>query len=67
MKTPLPNLAAPAKRALADINVESLEGLSLHSRHEIERLHGIGESALDTLEEAMKKAGLSFSGSDKIK
>lgn len=60
MPTELPKIAAPAQRALASIDISSLEQLQNHSRQEIANLHGMGPNALGKLEEAMKVAGLDF-------
>ena len=56
----LPKLAAPAMRALASIQVESVENLARFTEKEITDLHGMGPNALGKLKEAMKAAGVEF-------
>jgi hypothetical protein len=58
--TALPKLAAPAKRALASVGVDSLEGLTRHKELEIAALHGMGPNALRALKAALAEAGLWF-------
>ena len=53
-------LAAPARRALASINISNLQELAQHDEEDIKTLHGIGASAIERLKEAMTKAGVSF-------
>jgi hypothetical protein len=53
-------LAAPAQRALAGEGIRRLEQLSEMSEAEVERLHGIGPSALSQLRRALDARGLSF-------
>ena len=60
MATELPKIAAPAQRALAAINVTSLEALENFSRKEILDLHGMGPNAFGNIEAAMKEAGFEF-------
>lgn len=56
----LPTLAAPAKRALTSKGVESLDDLSLYTRREVARWHGIGPSALRVLEMELIRYDLAF-------
>jgi hypothetical protein len=56
----LSQLAAPARRALANKGITSLEQLSMYSESEVLQLHGIGPSALPKLREALKAKQLSF-------
>lgn len=58
--TALPKLAAPARRALASIGVDSIEALADHKELTIAALHGMGPNALRTLKIAMSKAGVAF-------
>lgn len=60
MATDLPKISAPAQRALASIDISSLEQLQNRTRKEISRLHGMGPNALGKLESAMKDLGLDF-------
>jgi predicted RecB family nuclease len=52
-------LGAPARRALENKGIATLQQLSQFSEKEILALHGIGKSSLPKLKEALKKAGLS--------
>jgi hypothetical protein len=56
----LSQLAAPARRALENKGITSLENLSRYSEKEILQLHGIGPSSLPKLREALKGKQLSF-------
>lgn len=60
MATALPRLSAPAQRALASQGIRNLEDLAGFSRTRLAELHGLGPSTLKTLEEAMKKSGISY-------
>jgi DNA-directed RNA polymerase alpha subunit len=53
-------LSAPARRALASRHIKTIEELAFYSEAEILALHGIGPSSLPTLQNALKKKGLSF-------
>jgi predicted SnoaL-like aldol condensation-catalyzing enzyme len=54
------DLAAPARRALAAAGFDRLEQLAHVSVAQIDHLHGIGPSALNTLRRALAARGLSF-------
>jgi hypothetical protein len=54
------NLAAPARRALANAGYTRLEQLALVSMDNIKNLHGIGPNALNLLSQALHDKGLSF-------
>lgn len=56
--TPLPRLAAPARRALDSAGIDQLEDLAKLRRSELEQLHGMGPSALRTIDDALQSAGL---------
>lgn len=56
----LSSLAAPARRALENEGLTSLEKISKYSEREILALHGMGPSALAKLRTSLKSAGLSF-------
>ena len=58
--TPLPKLSAPARRALAGVNVWNLEHLSQHTEAEIAGLHGMGPSGVAQLRSALAEARLTF-------
>lgn len=53
-------LPAPARRALANSNIHTLDELSKFSEVEILKLHGMGKSSLPKLRKALVDAGLSF-------
>ena len=58
--TPLPKLAAPARRALASANIWNLEQLVEHTEAEIMALHGMGPNAMTALKTALMAARLRF-------
>jgi hypothetical protein len=53
-------ISAPAKRALQNNGIDTLEKLSKFTEKEILRLHGIGKTAIPKLTDALKAKGLSF-------
>ncbi|MEC0106985.1 RNA polymerase alpha subunit C-terminal domain-containing protein [Paenibacillus taichungensis] len=53
-------LSAPARRALENQGITSLQLLSQYSEKEILKLHGIGLSAMPKLRQALEEEGLSF-------
>lgn len=53
-------LAAPAQRALARIDVHSLDDISRHTYSQIAGLHGIGKNALRVIQEEMASRGVVF-------
>ncbi|USK34491.1 RNA polymerase alpha subunit C-terminal domain-containing protein [Bacillus sp. F19] len=53
-------LSAPARRALENNGITSLQELSKCSEKEILQLHGMGPASLPKLRTAMKENGLSF-------
>jgi predicted RecB family nuclease len=53
-------LHAPARRALANKGIQTLEELSTHSKAEIASLHGMGPSTIPILEQALRERGLQF-------
>ncbi|WP_099157134.1 RNA polymerase alpha subunit C-terminal domain-containing protein [Virgibacillus ndiopensis] len=53
-------LSAPARRALENNGITSLEELSKYSEKEILQLHGMGPASLPKLKSALKETGLSF-------
>lgn len=63
MDSDLPKLAAPARRALAGAGYTSLDQLAGVCESELERLHGIGPTAIAAVREALAERGLSFRAS----
>ena len=53
-------LSAPARRALENNNINSLQKLSAFSEKEILQLHGMGPASLPKLRSALNEIGLSF-------
>jgi hypothetical protein len=53
-------VAGPARRALENANIKSLDQLAGYSEPEILQLHGMGPSSIPKLNRALKSAGLSF-------
>lgn len=60
MNTPFPKTSAPARRALDNAGIASLEELSKHTEKEIAALHGMGPKAIRILKEAMQEHRLAF-------
>lgn len=56
----LSSLPSPARRALENNNILSLDELSKLSEVEILKLHGMGKTSLPKLRNALADAGLSF-------
>jgi len=53
-------IGAPARRALEREGITTLEKLSTYNEKDILSLHGMGNSTMPKLNEALTKAGLSF-------
>ena len=53
-------LAAPARRALVDAKIVTLAGLAKRTRASIAELHGMGPSALRSLDAELRRRGLAF-------
>ena len=53
-------LAAPARRALENNGIATLQQLSDFSENEIMQFHGMGKSSLPKLRNALKEQGLTF-------
>ncbi|MBO0959621.1 RNA polymerase alpha subunit C-terminal domain-containing protein [Neobacillus sp. MM2021_6] len=53
-------LSAPARRALENNGITSLQVLSTYSEKEILHFHGMGRASLPKLRDALKENGLSF-------
>lgn len=56
----LSQLSAPARRALENNGITTLQQLSKFSEKEILQFHGIGPASLPKLKAALKEEGLSF-------
>ena len=53
-------LSAPARRALENNGLTSLQKLSSYSEKEILKFHGMGPASIPKLRSALKEKGLSF-------
>ncbi len=53
-------ISAPAKRALENAQIRTLEDLSKFSENELLALHGIGKSSIPKFKEFLKSEGLTF-------
>ncbi|MED3908591.1 RNA polymerase alpha subunit C-terminal domain-containing protein [Peribacillus simplex] len=53
-------LSAPARRALENNGVTSLQQLSTYSEKEILKFHGMGPASLPKFRDALETGGLSF-------
>lgn len=53
-------LPAPARRALENNSISSVQDLANYSKKELLSLHGVGPSSIPKLEEALTNKGLSF-------
>ncbi|TDL67713.1 hypothetical protein E2R58_00380 [Paenibacillus amylolyticus] len=53
-------LSAPARRALENESITTLQQLAEYTEKEILKLHGIGPSAMPKLRNALEEEGLSF-------
>lgn len=53
-------LPAPARRALENRNIHTLDELSKFSEAEILKLHGMGKTSIPKLQKVLTDAGLSF-------
>jgi len=59
-----PELAQPARRALAGAGIQRLEQLTQFSEAEVKQLHGIGPNALNQLRRALSARDLSFANEE---
>lgn len=57
---PFASLGAPARRALQNFGISSVELLSKHSEKEILKLHGMGPGSLPKLRSLLQERELSF-------
>lgn len=55
-------LSAPARRALENEGIVTLDQLSGFTEREILKLHGVGKASLPTLRKLLAEASMSFSG-----
>lgn len=53
-------LSAPARRALENNNIHTLEELSNYTEKEVLKFHGIGKSSMPILKNALEEKGLSL-------
>jgi hypothetical protein len=53
-------LSAPARRAMENNHIFSMEELAKYSEKEIMKFHGIGKTSIPTLKKLLADAGLSF-------
>lgn len=60
----LPKISQPAMRALASINVKTLEDVTNFSEAELLDLHGFGPKGIRILREVMDEHGLKFKGEE---
>ena len=58
----LPQLSAPARRALQNNGIKTLRDLKKYSEAEILKFHGIGKTAIPVLQKALKEKGFNFKG-----
>ena len=56
----LPQLSAPARRALQNSGIKTLQQLAKHTEAEILEFHGIGKTAIPKLQKILKEKGLTF-------
>lgn len=54
------SLGAPARRALENAGIRTLDELSRWTEHDVLKLHGMGPSSLPKLRKALEEKGLSF-------
>ncbi|HUX40086.1 MAG TPA: DUF1801 domain-containing protein [Rectinemataceae bacterium] len=62
----LSRLAAPARRALETLGLDTIKDLARHDRGEIADLHGMGPNAMALVDSALRENGLGF-GESKAK
>lgn len=63
----LPQLSAPARRALHNGGIKSLQQIAKYTEAEILQLHGIGKTAIPILQKALEEKRLSFKRKEKTK
>lgn len=57
---PLPQIGAPATRALAALGITRLADLTHHRSEDLLALHGVGPKAVRLLRAALAEQGMSF-------
>lgn len=60
----LTKLSAPARRALQQEKIDSVEKLATYTQQQILRLHGIGKSTIPILLQALQEVDLTFKSSN---
>lgn len=60
MSTPLPNIGKVAKKALANIDIHTLEALTTIHEDTLAKLHGVGPKAMSVLKETLAENKLTF-------
>ncbi len=55
-------LSGPARRALENANIKTLEQLSEYAEKEVLKLHGMGKASMPVRKEALENIGLEFKG-----
>jgi hypothetical protein len=60
--TDLPKLPAPARRALSGAGYTRLDQLAQVAESDLEKLHGMGATAIAALRASLDQRGLSFRG-----
>ncbi len=55
-----PGISAPARRALASADIETLEQCTTRTESELLKLHGMGPKAMSIIRSALTGNGLSF-------
>jgi DNA-directed RNA polymerase alpha subunit len=55
-----PSIGNPAKNALSNIGITTLQQLTKLTEKELLQIHGVGPKAVGIIKEAMKKEGISF-------
>lgn len=61
----LPNIGAPARRALAAIDVTTLTQVATWTEAELLALHGVGPNAIRILRKALQAGGAEFRSEDR--
>lgn len=56
----LTSLSAPARRALEQHNIQTIEELTRYTKNDILQWHGIGPSTIPKLEKALAEMGVQF-------
>ena len=62
----LPQLSAPARRALQNSGIKTLQQLAKFTMAEILQFHGIGKTAIPILQKTLKEKGISFKTTGKL-